>query len=280
MKKARAKAPRASGAQTLDRGLAILELLAHRGDWLPLRELATETGIHRSAIFRLLRVLMDRRLVARDPRGGGYRLDVGVTDLARGVVPGLGALARPLLIRLAEASAATAFLTLADGDEAVATTVVEPSRTAFHVAYREGFRHRLDRGAPGIAILAGRAPLAGEAGAIGDARRRGYAVTTGELQRGAIGIAAPVSIRGRICESSVGVVMLGDLEERRMAALVKAAAGTLAENVARAGERPGRRPLAARNTKFDRSVEDAPDGRRNAPPPLPVVGERPRRSRE
>ena len=51
-------------------------------------------------------------------------------------------------------SGCTAHLTIADGDEALALAVIEPSWTDFHVSYRVGARHPLDRGAAGRAILA------------------------------------------------------------------------------------------------------------------------------
>lgn len=250
MRNARPKSPggEVSGAQTLDRGLVILEILAKRGGWVPLRDLTRETGIHRSAIYRLLRVLMKHRLVARDPGGGGYRLDVGITALGRGVDRGFGELARPLLTRLAEAVGATAFLSVADGEEAVAVMVVEPSRTAFHVAYREGFRHPLSRGAPGVAILAAREPKRDEPATAATARRKGYAISRGELQRGAIGIAAPVVIRGEACRASVGVVTLGDLNEREMGVRVTTIARSLAAEVT-----ASRKALPVRSNRSDRS---------------------------
>ena len=106
--------------------------------------------------------------------------------LASAVQPVLRDLAVPVLRALAEAVGCTAHLTVADGEEALALAVVEPSWTDFHVAYRVGSRHPLDQGAAGKAILlgrepdaapyvvdvgraAGRAPRAGRAGA----RRRG-----------------------------------------------------------------------------------------------------------
>ena len=60
--------------------------------------------------------------------------------------------------------------------------MVEPTWTDYHVAYRAGFRHPLDRGAAGRAILSARTqPL----------RDPGYTLTHGELEAGASGAAAP-----------------------------------------------------------------------------------------
>ena len=62
-----------------------------------------------------------------------------------------------MLAKLAEDLQMTAFLVVADGDEAVTIDSVEPTSLNAHVAYRPGTRHPIDRGAPGLALLAGRA---------------------------------------------------------------------------------------------------------------------------
>ena len=64
------------------------------------------------------------------------------------------------------------------------------------MAYRAGFRHALDRGAAGRAILAARQKTVDHPG---------YTLTHGELEAGASGAAAPlVGVSG--VEGSVGVV--------------------------------------------------------------------------
>jgi DNA-binding IclR family transcriptional regulator len=82
------------------------------------------------------------------------------------------------------------------------------------VAYRTGSRHPLERGAAGRAILAGRSgqdrPVA----------------TSGELQPGAYGVAAPVlGVPG--LEASVGVVALAPLDVATVGEQVMAAAATV-----------------------------------------------------
>jgi DNA-binding IclR family transcriptional regulator len=125
-------------------------------------------------------------------------------------------LAVPVLRRLAEEVGCTAHLTVADGTEALAVAVVEPSWTDFHVGYRVGSRHPLRQGAAGKAILLGR-----EAGAAP------YAVTSGELQAGARGLAAPVrGVEG--LEASLGIVTLGELDVDAIGPVVAAAAADLA----------------------------------------------------
>ena len=107
----------------------------------------------------------------------------------------------PVLRSLAESIGSTAHLTVADGDEALALAVVEPTWTDFHVSYRVGARHALSQGAAGKAI------------ALLDAAEPAYAVTSGELQTGARGLAAPVrGVDG--LRASVGVVTLDGRDRR------------------------------------------------------------------
>jgi DNA-binding IclR family transcriptional regulator len=230
----RTSQPRQGGirsSQTLDRGLRVLKVLAQEPSGLTVTELASRLGIHRTNVYRLLATLAQHRLVRRD-RNGRYFLGTGVMELARGVAHDLRTAALPILAELAEKVQATAFLTLADGDEAVALAVVEPRRTNIHVAYRVGFRHPIDRGASGLAILAGRPPQPGERQEVKEARRLGYSVTRGELQPGAWGIAAPICVGGRPTEASVGVVTLGERDVASVAPHVLEAARAIADALA------------------------------------------------
>jgi DNA-binding IclR family transcriptional regulator len=145
----------AETSQTLDRGLRVLKLLADTDHGLTVTELAAKLGVNRTVVYRLLATLEQHSLVRRD-LGGRARVGLGVLGLAHQVHPLLREAALPALRSLAEDIGATAHLTLVDGSEALAVAVVEPTWTDYHVAYRTGFRHPLDRGAAGRAILAGR----------------------------------------------------------------------------------------------------------------------------
>ncbi|MDF4250896.1 MULTISPECIES: helix-turn-helix domain-containing protein [unclassified Streptomyces] len=190
----------AETSQTLDRGLRVLKLLADTDHGLTVTELSNKLGVNRTVVYRLLATLEQHALVRRD-LGGRARVGLGVLRLGRQVHPLVREAALPALRSLAEDVGATAHLTLVDGTEALAVAVVEPSWTDYHVAYRTGFRHPLDRGAAGRAILAGR-------GADSE-RGPGFVLTHGELEAGASGAAAPVlGVNG--IEGSVGVVMLSE----------------------------------------------------------------------
>lgn len=201
-------------SQTLDRGLRLLELLAESGGGLTVTEAAAALGVNRTVVYRLAATLELHGMLRR---AGDGRLSLGFAPLglADAVHPLLRSAALPVLRKLAEDVGATAHLTVAEHGEALAVAVVEPSWTAYHVAYRVGSRHPLDKGAAGKAILAGR---------DGD---RGYVTTAGELQAGAHGVAAAVpGITG--AEASVGVVALGELDAAVIGPQVVAAAAEVA----------------------------------------------------
>ena len=194
--------PHPETSQTLDRGLRALEELAEASAGLTVTELAERLGVNRTIVYRLLATLELHGLARRDSAGRA-RLSIGVLALARRVQPLLRDSAAIPLRRLAEEVGATAHLTVVDGTEALAVAVVEPTWTDYHVAYRVGSRHALDRGAAGRAITAYR-----------DHGSTTFVVTEGELQSGAFGIAAPlVGVPG--IEASVGVVSFGELDPGR-----------------------------------------------------------------
>ncbi len=153
-------------------------------------------------------------MIRRDP-SGRLRLGAGILHLAGRAQPLIADAARPVLRRLAESVGATAHLTVADANEAVALAVVEPSWTAFHVAYRAGTRHPIDRGAG--AGPSSRPPP----------QRRPWRSSAGELQAGAHGIAAPIlGVEG--LEASVGVIALSPLDPQIAGPQVLAAAPAIA----------------------------------------------------
>ncbi|MDT7728021.1 MAG: hypothetical protein QOI21_4597 [Actinomycetota bacterium] len=200
------------GSLTLDRGLALLQAVADAGgEAATISELAVTIGASRAAVYRLLVPLSERGLVWRD--GNKVRLGVGLLRLADQVLPQLRQAAHPVLRELAEKVGATAHLSVAQGSQAQAVAVVEPSWTSFHVAYRVGSRHALTAGAAGKAMGM-------------RLSEQGWATSTGELQAGASGVAAPVrGVPG--LRASVGVLSMEPLDAKTVGPQVVAAAAEL-----------------------------------------------------
>lgn len=191
-------------SQTLDRGLRLLTAITDAGGPVDLAVLAGSVDLHRSVAYRLVRTLEDHRLVRRTA-DGRYEPGIGLAVLAAGVSRPVQAAAFPELTRLAARARATAFLAVRDGDDAVTVASVEPPHGPAHVTYRPGNRHPVGRGAPGLALLAGARPRAGERPDVALARERGYATSRGEVIAGLESVAAPV-VRGGHGGTVVGAV--------------------------------------------------------------------------
>jgi len=205
----------------------VLEHVAEATHPLTVAEVAREVGMHRSIAYRMLRTLAEHGLLTRDEQGR-YQPGAGLAVLAGRFTPTLRALAGPHLLRLAVATDKTAFLVVRHHDEAVTVEVVEPPAAAAHVSYRPGLRHPVDRGAPGIALLAGEAPLPGERPEVAEARARGWGMSTSEVIEGFRAVAAPVIDARGVCRAAIAVVFAGDGALEAVAAPVVAEAQALA----------------------------------------------------
>ncbi|MCE8004749.1 IclR family transcriptional regulator [Billgrantia ethanolica] len=224
----------ATTLQTLDRGLRALEIVAEHAEGISIAELAERLDVHRAIAYRIVTTLEQHGLVARSAEGP-LRLGAGISLLAARFEPQLRAVAQPLLQALAKATRATAFVSVAQGEECVVILVAEPDEGLLRVGYRVGSRHPLSLGAAGIAILAGRPPRADDSEAVRQARSDGYSLTRGQLQLGAVGVASPVAtpqFRPGV-EACVGVVAMDDLDTERAIREVKAHAHQLAELLGR-----------------------------------------------
>lgn len=218
-------------SQTLDRGLRVLEVLTEAGQPLSSAQLVSSSGLHRSIVYRILRTLEDHRLVTR--RGDGcWEPGVGLAVLARGVAPSLHAAATRELADVADDLGMTAFLAIADRGECLTVLTVEPRHTRAHVSYRPGGRHPLDRGAPGLALLAGGPAEPAERSEVTVARRDGFAMTHGEVIAGMTSVAAPVVTARRGVVASVAVVYVeGPGEPAGVAERVRRAAAAIPEEL-------------------------------------------------
>jgi len=219
-----------STSQTLDRGLAVLESIAWATEPPTIDELAGEHGVHRSITYRIIRTLEARHLVRRDASGRCHA-GVRLASLARGVRAPLLTAAVPVLTVVANELAMTSFLVVRDGDDAVTIESVEPHTSEVHLAYRPGIRHPVALGAPGMALLAGEPPVAGERRDVTLARRRGWATSAGEVVAGLASVAAPIADGSGGAAGAVAVVHLAaaDVDTDAIGRRVAAAACSIAE---------------------------------------------------
>lgn len=223
---------RAPASQTLDRGLRVLDHVASSTRPVTTADLVDQVGLHRSVTYRMLRTLEDWHLVSRDA-SGAWVPGTGLPALAAHVAPDIRDAAQGVLARLADECAMTAFVVLRDDDEVVTVSVVEPRASAVHVAYPPGRRHSVDRGAPGLALLSGRAPSPDERPEVAQARVRGWAWSESEVIPGMQSISVPVSAPDRDCDTAIAVVFVGDPDREELAARVVSAARELEDRLQR-----------------------------------------------
>jgi DNA-binding IclR family transcriptional regulator len=207
------EADAAGAVQSVDRALAILELLAGRSE-LGVTEIAAELGVHKSTAFRLVTTLEQHRLVEQLGERGKYHLGFGLVRLAGAMTARLDLAreARPVCRRLAVELNETINLAVRDGDAAVNVSQEQGAATV-SIQNWIGQRTPLHATSSGKVLLAWMAEdalaplLAGKLkphtsrtvtdpeqlrAELGRVRERGWAATAEELEIGLNAVAAPV----------------------------------------------------------------------------------------
>lgn len=152
----RAREPDRPEHRAAGRVLDIVEFLGRSRDGFTLSALSRQLRVPKSSLLALLRTFVERGYLERQS-SGAYRL--GARAMAIGLRPAgnreLPAVARPILIELAEKSGESAFLGVLTRDpaEVVYVDKVE-SRQRIRYTAELGERRPLYCSAPGLAILA------------------------------------------------------------------------------------------------------------------------------
>lgn len=181
------------GTQTLARGLAALVAVSESPNGLTTQDVAERLSVHRSIAYRLLQTFVDFGLLNRS-HDGYYRPSVRLAIMSEAFVPVICDLAMPTMRRVADELGSTIGLFIAEGDAAVALSMVEPTNTTHHMTFRAGMRTPLNRGAAAHALMSCLPPQPNEPAAVALARERGYATSSGEVASGAHGVAAPIRL--------------------------------------------------------------------------------------
>lgn len=141
--------------QVLDRALALLDTLSHRGPDLALGEISQSLKLHKSTAHRLIMVLERHRLLERNSRTGRYRLGLKLFELGTKAASQLDLReqARPFLERVVLETGETVHLCIYDDGEVVYVDKVEPARSV-RLASSVGRRNPAFCTAVGKAIMA------------------------------------------------------------------------------------------------------------------------------
>jgi DNA-binding IclR family transcriptional regulator len=213
----------AGPVQSVDRAVAILEILARDGE-AGVTEVARELGVHKSTASRLLAALDRRELVSQDTARGRFRLGVGLVRLAGAAGRSLDVVqeSRPVCRALARQVGETVNLAILSGRDALyLDQVAGPAALSPH--NWAGQRIPLHATSDGKVLLAylSQAELARcltpplrrftdrtittldeLSPVLAEVRQRGFATAVDELEAGLTAIAAPVrNEEGRVVAS-------------------------------------------------------------------------------
>ena len=141
--------------QSVDRALAIVELLLRAGMPLTVREVALGTGINRTTAHRLLASLRRRGWIERAPGSGGFRPSLRYLALVRASLEGRDFVdeVRPTMERLSLLSRETVHLGVLDNDDILHIAKVD-SPEIIGVSSRVGTRAAPHLTGLGKALLA------------------------------------------------------------------------------------------------------------------------------
>jgi len=203
----------AGPVQSVDRAVAILEILARDGE-AGVVEVARELDVHKSTASRLLAALDRRELVTQDTARGKFRLGTGIVRLAGAASQRLDVVqeSRPVCRALAQEVGETVNLVILSGRDALyLDQVAGPAALSPH--NWAGQRIPLHATSDGKVLLAYRPaaeilehlvlPLERFTGhtvtalpefgrLLAQVRERGYATAVDELEDGLTAVAAPV----------------------------------------------------------------------------------------
>lgn len=249
--------PRAPSAQTAERALSLLDVLAANGGRLRLSDLSQATDLNISTASRLLGALERSGLVERDDETGRYGLGLKILRLAQVVLdqsplPDIG---NPILARLMEDTGETATLCVPHDDTVMIIARVEctsPLRSVARIGDQgplyctahgkamvawlpaAAFARMIERGLPALTDLTITTPQAMTT-ALDQIRQHGYALDLGEREPGLVSIAAPVFDATRQMVATCGVSgsrqRMGDDVIPTIAAHVVAAAARVSDQL-------------------------------------------------
>jgi IclR family acetate operon transcriptional repressor len=246
------------GTQAVERALAILECFRSERSALGITDIARAVGLNVSTAHRLMRALVAAGFMEQDPVTERYRLGIEIAVLGQRALEHAGYhLAKPVLVRLAEATGESVSLGVRRNTEVV---VIEQAASSQPLRFDHpaGAEIQLHASGMGKVLLAfsGVAPEAAVAQltelthlprftdhTICDAdvlaatlvaiRGQGYAVNHEERYAGVSGVAAPVLGASGVARAAVGVqgpaLRLTPARAAAIAPLVRQAADEIAQ---------------------------------------------------
>lgn len=215
--------------QGVDRVMAILDSLSNNPEGLGVAEIGDSQGLPRSTVHRILRALAEYRMVAQDDQTKKYKLGLGILKLSVSLLSQnhLRAIAEPHLSSLARSLGETVYICVLNVDEALCIAKVDGSHGLRYLV-EVGRRMPFNCTAAAKILLAclpkakmdkvmSISPLERYTDRtivdrdqlithLAEARKQGYALCDGEMERGVRALAVPVFGADRGVIASITVI--------------------------------------------------------------------------
>lgn len=202
--------------RSLERASEILNCFTLSEPEKTLKQLADESGLHKSTVFRIMETLESVKWVRRDPKNGAYRLGFGIFEIGARAVSGIDFYnaSLPHLERLVKVTEQSAHLVINDQGEALYLNKVEAPGSIITQPSQIGLRFPMHCTAVGKVLLSymdeaqvdkiitekglrkftnntnsNKDELVKE---IYNIRQQGYAIDNEEIQPGLRCVAAPI----------------------------------------------------------------------------------------
>ncbi|MCC8929766.1 IclR family transcriptional regulator [Rhodococcus sp. I2R] len=241
---------------TADRALVILGLFTEDRLQISANDVAEALGSARSTAYRYLQTLVAASFLEEAP-GGGFRLGIGVLELARLARRGYGltAIAQPVMRALADEVGETVLLTRLVDDTVVCIERCEGAKQLVRLSYERGSRLPINAGASALTLLAWLPEkeireLLGRHGLqrftertltdvdvlvqrLAEIRSAGYGMTVAEVDPDATGIAAPIFDDSGAVAAALSIVAIRRRVPEDRSELLVTAVRTAAETLSR-----------------------------------------------
>jgi DNA-binding IclR family transcriptional regulator len=145
------------GVQSIRRASAVLDVVARHGEkGCRLFDVVRQTDLGRATAHRFLKALQEVNLIDHDPLTQNYYPGFRLISLANAASSrhGIARLLAPAMLRIAEETADTVYLSIRVGDEAICLAREEGSFPIKTLTLKAGDRRPLGVGAGSLALLA------------------------------------------------------------------------------------------------------------------------------
>ena len=124
--------PTGEGTASLEKALDVLQAIGSLPQGISQKQLAEQTGLPHTTLYRMLATLIERGMIRRDPVGKVYRLGFSYLEMVRNayLVPDLVVAASNELRALRDLSGETTYLAVLDGDQVLSIERCDGAHTA------------------------------------------------------------------------------------------------------------------------------------------------------